>query len=322
MTIVNKLIPYNETLEIAAKRIHLELLQIIETNIEGAKLGLDPEYLHHLRIAVRKIRSTLKLIPKVFSPQQLLHFRKEFAWLQQVTSQVRDLDVNLLTLQQYQNNLTSEQINALKSVIVILYRQQKLAQVNMNNELSSFRLLTLLSEWKSVLESISTVELEELTPVKSLPQVINSKLNKLHKKVIKDGRTINYHSSNETLHDLRKLCKKLRYMLEFFHYLYDSDTVKHVIKVMKRLTDELGIYQDLTVQASLMKTIHTQISAENSLVSATQIELNRLLTNIEQRHETAKLNFIQIFTTLDNACERNLFRVMLDFNFVYHSAIH
>lgn len=322
MTIINKLISYNETLEIAAKRIHLELLQTIENNIDGAKLGQDPEYLHHLRVAVRKIRSTLKLIPKIFSFQQLLHFRQEFAWLQQVTSQVRDLDVNLLTLQQYQNNLTSEQINALNPVIIILHHQRKMAQVDMNNELSSFRLLTLLSEWKSVLESIPTVKLKNLEQTKPLPQIINSKLNKLHKKIIQEGRTINYHSANETLHDLRKLCKKLRYILEFFHYLYDSDTVKHLIKIIKRLTDELGVYQDLTVQANLMKTIYIQISAENSLVSATQLELNRLLTDIEQRHQIVKLNFIQIFITLDNACERNLFRIMLDFNPIYHSSIY
>jgi CHAD domain-containing protein len=310
----------NLTIEAIAKQIHLELLRNIKINLEGAKVGIEIEYLHNLRVTIRKIRSALTLIPDVFSQQELQHFKEEFKWLQQVTSQVRDLDVHLVYLQKYQQGLTIDQITALQSIIQTIKQQRTYAQIDMNEAFNSTRLSRLLSGWEKLLTINNKTNKHDLT-THHVANIINYSLRKLYKKIIQHGRMIHHHSSNEDLHDMRKRCKKLRYMLEFFHHFYDINAIKHLIKLIKHLTDELGICQDLAVQKQLIITIQTKMlidNNDNNLQLDTQLILTNLLTNVQQNYETSKLKFIQIFTTLDNACERNLFRILLNSNSISH----
>ncbi|MEE9358110.1 MAG: CHAD domain-containing protein, partial [Sedimenticolaceae bacterium] len=49
-----------------ARAIHLRLLDIIEINIPGTRTDLDSEFLHDLRVAVRRTRSVLAQVKDVF----------------------------------------------------------------------------------------------------------------------------------------------------------------------------------------------------------------------------------------------------------------
>src|SRR5581483_1708628 len=72
------------------------LLELIETNLEGTIADLDSEFLHDLRVAVRRSRAVQRELGGVFHPGELAHFRAEFRWLQQATGDARDLDVHVL----------------------------------------------------------------------------------------------------------------------------------------------------------------------------------------------------------------------------------
>ena len=55
-------------------------------------------------------------------------------------------------------------------------------------------------------------------------------------------------SPDEEVHELRILCKKLRYLLEFFGSLLDKKKLKSLVKKLKALQDCLGVFNDLSVQ--------------------------------------------------------------------------
>ena len=77
----------------------------MRANEAGVRAALDTEFLHDYRVAVRRTRSALSQLKGVFDPSRLAPFRKEFAWLGEVTGPLRDLDVYLLTLPDYRSEL-------------------------------------------------------------------------------------------------------------------------------------------------------------------------------------------------------------------------
>ena len=64
------------------------------------------------------------------------------------------------------------------------------------------------------------------------------------------GRAITDGSPPEEYHELRKTCKKLRYLVEFFRSLFPRREMGRVITALKLLQDNLGEYQDLYVQST------------------------------------------------------------------------
>jgi triphosphatase len=60
----------------------------------GARLGDDPERLHDMRVASRRLRAALALFADVL-PQRVVALREELKWIGGVLGTVRDLDVQL-----------------------------------------------------------------------------------------------------------------------------------------------------------------------------------------------------------------------------------
>jgi CHAD domain-containing protein len=81
---------------VAVARLLLRLLDTLESNVDGVLRDIDTEFLHDLRVAVRRTRSAVKLLGAVLPDELAEHYKAEFKWLGDVTTPVRDLDVHLL----------------------------------------------------------------------------------------------------------------------------------------------------------------------------------------------------------------------------------
>ena len=62
----------------------------------GAVEDLDPEFLHDLRVSIRRARAVLRELRGVLEPRERARLRDELKWAQALTGPVRDLDVQLL----------------------------------------------------------------------------------------------------------------------------------------------------------------------------------------------------------------------------------
>ena len=72
--------------------------------------------------------------------------------------------------------------------------------------------------------------------------------------MVKMGKAIDDDSPAEDLHELRKVGKELRYLLEFFvEPLPAPRSTKPFIKTLKGLQDQLGRFQDHEVQANALR---------------------------------------------------------------------
>jgi triphosphatase len=60
----------------------------------GVRLGEDPEELHDMRVATRRLRAALKLYAEAL-PKRAERFEKDLHWAADALGDVRDLDVHL-----------------------------------------------------------------------------------------------------------------------------------------------------------------------------------------------------------------------------------
>ena len=81
---------------VAVARLLLRLLDTLEQNVDGVLRDIDTEFLHDLRVAVRRTRSAIKLLGAVLPAELAEHYKTEFKWLGDLTTPTRDLDVHLL----------------------------------------------------------------------------------------------------------------------------------------------------------------------------------------------------------------------------------
>ena len=80
----------------AVATIMLALLDTLEQNVDGVLRDIDTEFLHDLRVAVRRTRAAVKLLGAVLPGGLAARYSGEFKWLGDLTTPVRDLDVHLL----------------------------------------------------------------------------------------------------------------------------------------------------------------------------------------------------------------------------------
>jgi len=81
---------------VAMTTVLTALFDTLTANVNGTVRDIDTEFLHDLRVAVRRTRSALKLTGDVLPGDMAARFRPEFKWLGDLTTPTRDLDVYLL----------------------------------------------------------------------------------------------------------------------------------------------------------------------------------------------------------------------------------
>ena len=234
--------------DIATKYLYSHLLKAIKDNEQGTIADTDSEFLHDFRVAVRRTRAGLNQLKGVLPDKINIDFATFFSWLGQITGPTRDLDVYLLSFTAYKNSLPISIRDDLNPLRELLLNKQKIAQKELAKKLRSAKYLTKISEWEQFLKIQAVIKPTEINATLSIKQLADRRILKNYKRIVKEGSLITIDSPCESLHDLRKSCKKLRYLMEFFQSLYLEDKIKHFIKNLKGLQEVLGDFQDYAVQ--------------------------------------------------------------------------
>lgn len=290
------------------KEILLGLLDTLEANIEGTKANLDTEFLHDLRVATRRTRSALTQIKRVFPRDLVDDYKERFAWLQQVTGPVRDLDVYLLDFDGYQASLPAPLRPHLEPLREYLTGHYAKTRQTLVAALESPRFRDLCASWRGFL----TAPVPERTAIpnamRPIKAVADERIWRMYRRVCKEGRGITAESPSAQMHELRKSCKKLRYLMEFFASLYPSDEVDPLIKHLKVLLDNLGRFQDLAVQAGRLREIAQRMRDAGSAETDTLLGMGVLVGNLFYGQDKARLAFERIFADFDSRDRRAVFQ--------------
>ena len=206
---------------VAVARLLLRLLDTVELNVDGVLRDIDTEFLHDLRVAVRRTRSAIKLLGAVLPADLAEHFKAEFKWLGDVTTPVRDLDVHLLGFDALTEQLVAASPDDLEPLRAFLVRRRAREFRRLAAALRGPRFRAITDDWRKALLEIRDVD----GPRRRRPTaavLARAATGKAFRRVAAQGDAITLVSPPESLHDLRKRAKELRYLLEFFAPLYDQ----------------------------------------------------------------------------------------------------
>ena len=191
-----------------------------------------------------------------------MHFRTEFRWLQEVTGPSRDLDVYLHEFDEFRELLAQQRRDDLEPLRTLLSAQRARERRRMVRALRSTRTAMLLEDWRALLAGLEHPG-PPTAPDAALPivTVAAARIGKVFRQIVKAGSAIDDSSPHEALHELRKRCKELRYLLEFFATLYPAEVTKPMVRTLKDLQDTLGRFQDREVQAELIRSLGDEVGA-------------------------------------------------------------
>ncbi len=136
----------------ALAAVLLRLLDIMEANVDGTVRDIDTEFLHDLRIAVRRTRAALKLAGDALPGDLAPRYALEFKWLGQLTTPLRDLDVHLLGFADAAAGLVTASPADLAPMHDSLIRYRAAERRRLARGLRSARFTTLTSQWRAALE--------------------------------------------------------------------------------------------------------------------------------------------------------------------------
>ncbi|MCB1816796.1 MAG: CHAD domain-containing protein [Gammaproteobacteria bacterium] len=285
----------------ALRKVMRRLLDTLESNIAGARADLDSEFLHDLRVATRRTRSALSQVKHVLPDDVVADFRQRFAWLGQVTGPTRDLDVFLLELPRYRASLPTGMAGDLDVLANRLRTAQQAAQQKLRRELGAAPMRALLDEWRTVLEADELPGEPGWFADLPVERVAGQRIWRMYKKVLKDGRAVVTGGHAEDMHALRKDCKKLRYLIEFFRGLYPAPALKGIIRTLKDLLDNLGDFQDLEVQADTLRGFAREIAEGEGDSLPAVLAIGALVADLLRHQQAAHERFAGCFGAFDTA---------------------
>ena len=281
--------------DIAAKYIYSHLLKAIKDNEQGTIANTDSEFLHDFRVAIRRTRAGFSQLKGVLPEETSSYYAGFFSWLGQITGSTRDLDVYLLNFAHFKSSLPISIRDDINPLHAFLLTKQHKAQQELAKKLRSTRYLSTMREWEQYLKEQAPSKPVEANAKLTIKQLADRRIWKSYKRVLQEGGAITEHSVSEALHELRKSCKKLRYLMEFFQSLYPEDQIKQLIKNLKGLQEVLGNFQDYAVQEDTLKLFSEEM-LNNHIHANTLLAMGVLIQNLDTLRKSARKDFSSKFS--------------------------
>jgi len=112
------------------------------------------------------------------------------------------------------------------------------------------------------------------------------------------------------LHRLRIDCKKLRYLLEFFSSLFPENQMQKLIKQLKQLQENLGDFNDLSVQQTFLIDYLQMIKPKSAQAVMSAAATGGLITRLALSHQQVRSQFLSVFEQFDSPANRRRFETL------------
>ena len=113
----------------------------------------------------------------------------------------------------------------------------------------------------------------------------------------------------ETVHELRKDAKKLRYLIECFGGLYAKSARTTFVARLKSLQDTLGEHQDAEVHTHALRTIADD--PRHQWDADTPLAIGQLIERLEQRRLASRGELAERFDDFDQKGTRKALKELL-----------
>ncbi len=295
----------DEPAQAAVRRMLEALLDTVVVNAPGASADLDPEFLHDLRVAVRRTRSLLGQLKRSVPARVRERLDAELRWLGSVTGPVRDLDVYLIEL----DGIVGEA--ELAPFLELLHKRRERARHDLVEAIAGNRFARVVADWRAASADPFAAS-EAPDGGRRVAEVARKRIRSALARVMNRGSELGPDSPLPAFHRLRIDAKKLRYLLELFAALFPEKRTAALVKVLKRLQDVLGGLQDVAVQRTRLAGLAEEMAAASPAPAATLLAMGRLTVELDTREASHRAAFRDVFARFDSAERRARWAELLE----------
>lgn len=234
----------------AFQRIAISCLEQVQANHTGALLQEDPEFIHQIRVGMRRLKAAVRLfhteLPVDFGAQLLTPLHSLMAPL----GLARDCDVLL-------GEITAPVIKAMRGEPRLSTLAEQIGEKRHAAVAAAVAALNSPEYGQRMLHAIRVlhgIHLQEgtATPVASLADFASARLKQLHRRVLRRAAASS-RDDPVSLHALRIAIKRLRYAVEFLGPLMPRRGPRNKpLRLLSSLQDTLGQLNDLANAGTLL----------------------------------------------------------------------
>jgi inorganic triphosphatase YgiF len=225
----------------AFSAIGLACIAHLQANENGVIESTDPEFIHQMRVAIRRLRSAMRLFRPLVSDTLLGDVPQRLKILGANLGAARDWDVLITELLRPVTQAFPGEARFDRLISVAAAHRGE-ARNTVIAALRDAAFGRLMIDVLALLHRPGLGTGPETTP--SLAEFALGQLVDLHRRV---GKAADRAAGLDIkdLHRLRIAIKRLRYALEFFTPIYPTKPIKRDLQRLTRLQDDLGLINDL-----------------------------------------------------------------------------
>ena len=217
----------------------------------AARLGEDDERLHELRVAARRLDTSLGLF-EGYLPKSISKQRPAWKALVRTLGAVRDLDVQLAELDKFAaelNEIDRQRLDPLRSRLAAERHHARTRMLAVLDRESTRRLVERL---RVALFKPNRMTVKRNNPIAAA--VAPRLIRRTFKKLRRSADEADQHMNSAACHDVRRRTKRLRYAVESFEGFYGESAVE-LLRAVRRLQNRLGSHQDASVAADRFRAM-------------------------------------------------------------------
>lgn len=230
-------------------------------NESGVRLADDPEHVHQMRVALRRMRSALRVFPSSAARGLSGDVRRDLKRLARALGKLRELDVlagqladRARVLPAAEAATLGERIDARRAGLRGRLRERLDSHAHA-------RLTSRVALWLAAAAAAH--------PGGGLRRLARARLAAGHRKVLRDeGRVAEMPVA--ALHTWRLDVKRARYAAEFFAGLFRTGPARRYASALARLQDSLGALTDINTARSLLSEFELSPESVAKLLAAWQ----------------------------------------------------
>ncbi|HXA34865.1 MAG TPA: CHAD domain-containing protein [Steroidobacteraceae bacterium] len=217
----------------------------------GARLGDNPEDLHALRVAGRRLDAILRQF-RPYLPAPFVRIRPTIKKILRALGDTRDLDVALSELESFSCKLPESDRAGLAPLKQHLTSERARARARMLSVLDS---AWVHRDLKRLTSALAAPPATSQQASRELARSIAPKLiRRRYRKVRRGADLLTLDSPTEAYHEVRGRVKRLRYALEAVAVIYGKPA-DEMLRALRRWQDKLGVQQDAAVASGRLQAL-------------------------------------------------------------------
>jgi CHAD domain-containing protein len=264
----------------------------------GTRVGDDPEHLHDMRVATRRMRAALRVFANALPPDDARLLREELRATADALGTVRDLDVQIEQMETWAASLITVPREAAQPLVDALRRRRGVARERLLEHLDSRRFRLLKALLVRRLRGGPARQPDRGSPPSGASEPIRAMAPRLirraRRKVVRAAGKIETSSPPAAYHALRIRGKRFRYALEFLEPLHGTPS-RRLIEVLVQMQDVLGLHQDAQVSMALL---HDLVQHEAGLPPSCLVAAGEISQMLVARAERLRAEFPEAYRRL------------------------